>query len=157
MPEDFRGPLLKIERAKLHIIDLNGLLRRLIELQGCKAVADFETQPGYIIWVARSLGGSFSHKELSPIIGDAIHNLRDFLDLAVSVLMRNAGESDENVMLPTADSRDAFHRAVAGGPKQPKFPKKLVRVLKSRIEPYEGGNGFGCEPCTSSQSLTSIG
>src|SRR5580700_5300590 len=103
MREDFSGPNLKFVRAQTHIAELNDLLRRFMEVQTYKAVANFELNPGYIVWIAKG-EKRFDHKEFSPIIGDVIHNLRDSLDLAISVLMRNAKLSDENVMFPTADS-----------------------------------------------------
>ena len=111
-----------------------------MQLQSYKAVANFDLEPGTIVWIARG-EKVFEHEQFSPIIGDAIHNLRDALDLAVSVLMRNAGLPDANVYFPTGKTFDAFQKAVSGGPKKPKFPPKLVAVLQSRIQPYFGGHG----------------
>lgn len=103
-------------------------------------------EPGAIIWVARG-EKVFDHREFSPIIGDALHNLRDSLDLAVSVIMRNAWEPDEGVYFPTGDSLSHFQRAIGKGPKTPKrskvpnFPPKLIREFEW-IQPYKGGNGY---------------
>lgn len=141
LPIEFKGPLLKIHRAETHISDLHNLFREFMKVQVYKAIADVELEPGNIVWIAKG-ERRYDHEELSPIIGDAIHNLRDSLDLAVSVIMRNAGLSDEHVMFPTAGSIEAFQEAISGGSKKPTFPPKLIAVLESRIEPYEGGNGY---------------
>ena len=82
----------------------------------------------------------FPHDEFAPIIGDVIHNLRDALDLAVSVIMRNAEESGENVMFPTADSLYDFGPVLARV-KKLKFPQSLIDMLETRIEPYTRGRG----------------
>jgi len=105
--ENFRGPELKLHRAETHIIDLHDLLERFMKAQVYKVVADFERDPGYICWVIRGKE-LFPHDEFAPFIGDVIHNLRDALDLAVAVIMRNARESDEHVMFPSADTLNAF-------------------------------------------------
>jgi hypothetical protein len=139
--ENFRGPELKLNRAETHIVDLHDLLKRFMEAQTYRVVADFEREPGFICWTVRG-EEVFPHDEFAPIIGDVIHNLRDALDLAVSVIMRNAGESDEHVMFPTADTPNGFGLAVAQGPKKPEWPKDLVDVLETRVQPYKGGNGY---------------
>jgi hypothetical protein len=139
--EDFRGPDLKLQRAEHHIIDLHDLLKRFLEAQTYVSVADFELEPGKIFWVARG-EELFPHDEFSPIIGDVVHNLRDSLDLAVSVIMRNANRTDANVQFPTSDSREAFCNAIKDGPKKKDFPDDLVAELKTRIQPYLGGTGY---------------
>jgi|HubBroStandDraft_5_1064220.scaffolds.fasta_scaffold07255_4 hypothetical protein len=146
MPEDFRGPRLKLARANTHITDLHDLLKRFIKLHAYKAVADFDLEPGWIVWVARGQGG-FNHDDFGPWISDVIHNLRDSLDLAVSVLCRNAGLCDEGIYFPTGKSLDHFKKAIGKGPKpQPtvttKFPPKVIAVLESWIEPYTHGHGY---------------
>jgi hypothetical protein len=111
-----------------------------MELQVYKVVADFEREPGYILWIMQGKE-LFPHDDFAPIIGDVIHNLRDALDLAVAVIMRNAGESDEHVYFPSGDTFDAFEKTIAKGPKKPNFPDDLIDVLKTGIQPYEGGDG----------------
>ena len=138
--EVFRGPELKLQRAETHIIELRVLVRRFVKAQVYKIVADFERDPGYICWVVHG-EDLFPHDEFAPIIGDVIHNLRDALDLAVSVIMRNAQESDDNVYFPTADTPNAFKRKIARGKRKPHFPHDLVNVLETRIQPYKGGEG----------------
>jgi hypothetical protein len=140
MAEDFRGPHLKLLRAEQHIIELRTLLKSFMKLQSYEAIADFERHPGDISWIARG-EDVFPHDEFSPIIGDIIHNLRDSLDLAVSILMRNVGEPDVNVYFPTASSHDAFQRSITRGRKTPNLPKNLIDVLSTRIQPYIGGHG----------------
>jgi hypothetical protein len=39
MPEDFRGPHLKLERAKHHIDDLHALLQKFMSAQSYKIVS----------------------------------------------------------------------------------------------------------------------
>jgi hypothetical protein len=111
-----------------------------MELQVYRIVADLQSQPGYIVWVVRGKE-VFPHDEFAPIIGDVIHNLRDALDLAVAVIMRNAGEPDEHVYFPTADAPYAFKKTIAKGSKKPHFPQDLIDVLETTIQPYKGGDG----------------
>lgn len=144
MPEDFRGPFLKYQRARTHFDDLHGLLKEFLKNQTFVAVANFDLEPGYIWWIARGMR-LFRHDEFSPFIGDIIHNLRDSLDIAMSVLMRNSGESDVGVYFPTGDSIDHFHTAIGKRPNKqrrspPKFPPNVIDVLETRIEPYKGGH-----------------
>lgn len=146
MPEDFRGPFLKLARANTHIADLHQLLKRFIKLHAYKAVADFDLEPGWIVWVARGEGG-FNHDEFGPFIGDVIHNLRDSLDLAVCVLCRNSGLSDEGVYFPTGESLDHFKNSIGKGSKPKpavtaKFPPKVIAILETGIEPYKHGRGY---------------
>jgi hypothetical protein len=108
--------------------------------QSYKAVADFDSEPGYILWVARGKD-LFPHDEFWPFIGDIIHNLRDALDLAISVLMRNANLSDVGVQFPTADSLSLLKKAIVRQGKKEPFPPKIVDVLETRIEPYSGARG----------------
>ena len=69
-------------------MDYYALSKRFLEPSPYIAVADFQLNPGYISFVARGKE-LFPHDELAPIISDAIHNMRDSLDLAISILMRN--------------------------------------------------------------------
>ena len=139
--ETFRGPELKLHRAETHIIDLHGLLKRFMEAQTYKIIADFEREPGYICFVGQG-EEVFPHDEFAPIIGDVIHNLRDALDLAVSVIMRNAGRSDRGVMFLTGRDANAFKRAIKQRSEKVKWPQDFLQVLETRIQPYEGGNGY---------------
>ena len=140
MPEDFRGPDLKLQRANHHIADLHGLLKRLMDAKPYKVVADYELEPGSVCWVARGKD-LFAHDEFSPIISDALHNMRDALELAVSVLVRNAGASDKRVAFPVRDLENDFEIALEDAAKDPNYPQDLIDVLRTRIQPYVGGNG----------------
>jgi hypothetical protein len=146
MPEDFSEPRLKFIRAQHHINELIDTHREFLKVQTFKAVADFNIEPGNIVWVAYGQQ-TIDHREFSPMIGDVLHNLRDCLDLAMSVLMRNAGESDGGVYFPTGDSRSNFEKAIGKGLKAPKarkvpnFPLKVISKIE-RLEPYKGGSGY---------------
>jgi hypothetical protein len=60
----------------------------------------------------------FPPDEFAPIIGGVIHNLRGALDLAVAVIMRNAGLpfSDKNVQFPTAARLFTISGVISGSP-----------------------------------------
>jgi hypothetical protein len=139
--ETFRGSELKLDRAEHHVIELHNLMKRFVQLQTYKVVADMDLDPGYISWVARG-EEVMAHDNFAPIIGDAIHNMRDALDLAVSALMRQAGQSDEHVYFPTAKSRNDLQETIAKRAKKQPFPGDLVRVLETIVQPYIGGNGY---------------
>lgn len=134
--EDFHGPNLKFVRAQAHIQELYELVRLFLDAQKYTAVADLELEPGNIVWVVGG-DGLYSHEDLSPIVGDALHNLRDALELAIAVLVRNGGQSDAFVEFPTAPDYDGFEEKLA---RQSKFSPKLRDVLRS-MEPYFGGRG----------------
>jgi hypothetical protein len=134
LTEGFRGPDLKLRRAEHHIADVNALLKDFaMDPQSYTAVADFDLSPGSICWVARGKE-VLPHDEFAPVIGDAIHNMRDALDLAVSVIMRNAGKSDKNVHFPIRGSLVEFTLALEEQ-KPPKFPQELTDVLENGIQP----------------------
>lgn len=143
MAEDFRGPHLKLSRAEHHIIELRELVKAFSRKQLYEAIANRDIQPGYLTLIARQKE-PFSHDEFSPIIGDVIHNLRDALDLAACVLMRNAGRSDQRVSFPTGETVDHFRQAIANAAKDKRpFPDPIVTILETRIQPYGGGrNGL---------------
>lgn len=139
-PEDFRGPFLKCHRAETHIEEFRSLFARFINPHPYKAVANFDIEPGNIVWVARG-SDPFPHDEFAPFIGDALQNLRSALDLAVSALMRNAGFANFEGYFPTGDSLNHFRNAIAKGTKNEDFPPELVAILEDRIQPYKDGNG----------------
>lgn len=145
MPEDFRGPFLKWNRAKTHLEELRGLLHLFMERQTFVAVANLDLEPGYVWWIARG-DHLFEYDGFSPIIGDVISNLHDGLEIAMSVLMRNAGERDTGIHFPTGDLFGNFQEAIGKGPKRPKkpvrIPASVIKVLETRIQPYNGGNGY---------------
>ena len=134
--EDFHGPNLKFARAQTHLQEFRELVALFLAAQKYKAVAKLDLEPGNLVWVVAG-DGLYSHEALSPTVSDALHNLRDSLDLAISVLVRNDGQLDDHVEFPTADDRDTFEKKLS---RRKEFSTKLVAVLHS-LEPYVGGRG----------------
>ncbi len=93
-------------------------------------------EPGNIVWVVAG-DGLYSHEDLSPIVGDALHNLRDSLELAIAVLVRNDSQPDAFIEFPTAADREEFEKKLG---RRTEFSPKLVDVLRS-MESYRGGRG----------------
>src|SRR5580700_1781126 len=107
MPEPFAGPRLKIERAKHHINDLN----RKVAITGESSL--------YQLTIHRNpqTGNDLLDIEihqiradnLSPIIGDVLHNLKAALDITVNeVVHRRLGIYDDFTRFPVRETRDAL-------------------------------------------------
>lgn len=137
MPIPFEASRLKIERAELHIRSLETAI-----------AAYMETEPAHVKTRLSADREYIEHEffpvhdvpaRLSPIVGDAIHNLRVSLDLlAVEVVGHNPQANTNNVYFPFAKSaaeldttiRDKnFHRAA----------DEAVTLLRT-LKPYPEGN-----------------
>ena len=137
LPIPFEASRLKIERAELHIRSLETAI-----------AAYMETEPAHVKTRLSADREYIEHEffpvhdvpaRLSPIVGDAIHNLRVSLDLlAVEVVGHNPQANTNNVYFPFAKSaaeldttiRDKnFHRAA----------DEAVTLLRT-LKPYPEGN-----------------
>jgi hypothetical protein len=138
MPEPFAGPRLKIERAKHHINDLN----RKVAITGESSL--------YQLTIHRNpqTGNDLLDIEihqiradnLSPIIGDVLHNLKAALDITVNeVVHRRLGIYDDFTRFPVRETRDALVAATNGG-KIKEASKEVTNFIVDVIKPYKGGN-----------------
>lgn len=137
--DPFFGPFLKVERASFHINDLAGKINRFIERKPYVVVAE-NYGNGELAWTVRVKEDIPS--DWATIVGDAVHNLRDALDIGISALPSRAGIIDRNsrwTFFPSGDDEDAFKRTLKKGLKK-WATDDIIGVLKTGIQPYFGGN-----------------
>jgi hypothetical protein len=111
---DFKGPRLKIERAKQHI---NNLQRRLITFTQTDYYSLRVEQDPYT-------GQSLMKFEITKpvpedcalIVGDAIHNLKSALDFACSdIVFEKTGKHSKHTKFPVYPTRNELEAAMGGG------------------------------------------
>jgi hypothetical protein len=130
------GPLLKLDRAKKHIADLEVAIRNFWDSDPYQVVNEPDAESGQDVYIVRVRADP--PQELSAIAGDAIHNLRATLDLLVRQLIVANGKTPQKDAFPISDMKSKFD---TGGSKSLKGrissdALKIVRELK----PYKGGN-----------------
>ncbi len=133
---NFRGPNLKIQRAKKHISELHHEVATYIARHPYRMVVQQDTDPGYYCWVLRIT--EEIPEQLSVIIGDVVHNLRATLDLLACELVRLNGADTHNVYFPFSADQNGFEDAIHVRHMDRAAPDvvNMIRLLK----PYHGGN-----------------
>jgi hypothetical protein len=132
----FAGARLKIDRAREHIKCLRAIQLGLVN--------------GHTIRVYPKTNTGNDAIEIVPIevepyvmcvVGDAIHNLRSALDLAISDIEFTAtGKRSHNITFPVRKTRDQVETAVKKR-LEGKAPKRVLDYIVDSIQPYEKGNG----------------
>ena len=143
MPESnevlFSDARLKIERAKEHI---KNFLSRIVEFghsNGHSVLVHCKTNTGYD--ALEIVSSKAIPPDLMCIAGDAIHNLRSALDVAMSEIEFVAtGKRTDDVLFPVYKRRDYLEKAVESRLKG-KAPKRVIDYIVDSIQPYETGNG----------------
>lgn len=134
--EPFDGALLKFERAKHHINDLNRQVAEFFKQKACSFVFIRDIK-------AREAAIRFEQHKPPPdvfglIIGDAIHNLRSALDFAVCDIACAHGADPERVQFPFAKRPDGLEQVIISRQVQLAGPK-VVQAIRD-LKPYPGGN-----------------
>jgi hypothetical protein len=138
MAELFHGPKLKIERAKQHVNDLHS---RFI---------DFSASDYYSFGIEKDVhsGKSFLKFEVTkplpsdvaPIIGDALHNLKSALDLAVNdIVFLKLGRYDAHTRFPFREIRNELEVAIKGA-LITQASKAISDLIVNVVKAYKGGN-----------------
>jgi hypothetical protein len=140
--EKLFGVQLKIERAKQHIVDLEGTLRAFYDSKPYKVGAKHDTQTRKLIYYVASVEDT--PPRIALVAGDALQNLRAALDhLAYQLLLDGTGgevtpKQLKNIAFPIFDSATKY---------KSESPRKVQGVRKDAvdaidaIEPYKGGKG----------------
>jgi hypothetical protein len=135
--ELLHGPLLKIERAKQHVIDLNGKIADYIASNPFELrIGERKDSHSRIVYVKA--------KEPVPdafalIVGDTVHNLRTALDFVCYGMVRDKAPKPDKVGFPFA-SRGAQGLTGAIATRQMQVaPKKVIDEIYS-LQPYPTGN-----------------
>lgn len=134
----FRGALLKIERAKHHIDDLNRRSADFFSSGACSFVftRDYKAREAAI----RFKQYKSIPDEFGLLIGDAIHNLRSALDLAVWVIVSPHAQKPENIQFPFSKKSDTLESVITSRQIQFAGPK-VVQTIRD-LKPYLGGNEY---------------
>jgi hypothetical protein len=134
--DPFFGPFLKIERANFHIDDLATKIAEFVEREPYAVVAE-EHGDGKFSWTVRVKENIPHH--WSTIIGDAIHNLRDALDLGNFAIPPVGPRDDRWTFFPSGDDEQAFERRLKDGLEK-WASTRVIGVFKTGIQPYFGGH-----------------
>lgn len=136
---DLKGAGLKIERAKKHIDELDRRMREFSDHDAHTIAVEqhIDTRESLIqIMVAESVPEDFA-----LIIGDAIHNLRSALDIAISdIEFATTGHRKDRTQFPIRETRNELISAINGGLKS-KAPESTLNFIVDVVQPYKGGNG----------------
>jgi len=93
------GSRVKIARARMHLEELDRAVNGFLAANPYDIYSEFDTQTGEEVWRIKVLLPP--PVELGGMIGDAVHNLRSALDLAVCQLVRvNNGKVAFNTGFP---------------------------------------------------------
>jgi hypothetical protein len=131
----FEASRLKVSRAEHHLDELQGRIAAYLSKNPFRAVIedDGAGRQRLTFRVSKPVP-----KELSAIIGDAIHNLRAALDLLACEIVRLNGQSDDDVHFPFCDAPERLEKTIKKRHLDRAAPAavNLVRALR----PYNGGN-----------------
>ena len=98
MAKQLEGPRAKVERARHHIEEADGAIREFLSRRPYRFIVEADEDPSYkriVLTDAEPIPSTFS-----PIIGDAIHNLRSALDHVAWSLFRSKGIPDKDIQFP---------------------------------------------------------
>jgi hypothetical protein len=134
----FHSSRLKIERAKQHISDLHE--RSDAFSRDCYSLTvntDPDTGNDFLkVEITKTLPDEFP-----LIIGDALHNLKSALDLAINeIVWMRLKIFDDHSRFPFRNTRDEVAATVKGG-KISQASKAVSNLIVNVIEPYERGKG----------------
>ncbi len=136
MADALHRAIIKFERANKHVSDLNRHVTEFFERKACSFVyvRDFK---------ARETAVRFEQRRAIPdefglIIGDAVHNFRASLDLAMWEILAPYNPNPEKVQFPFAKRADSLESTIASRLVQLAGPK-IVTAIRD-LKPYQGGN-----------------
>lgn len=132
----FFNSKVKIERARMHIRELDEELAEYLKTKPFRVVVEKDPESENHLWTLRVKNEP--PPQLSEIIGDAAHKLSAALDLMASDLVSMAGGKSKNVYFPFGEDAVGFERVIklSGIDRAGEDIVELVRSL----EPYKGGN-----------------
>ncbi len=128
----FAGSRLKIERARRHIAELEGLLKDYGErLTTCyEAVEDDPENMRLVL-------SEMPPQEIAMIAGDAVHNLRAALDILMCDIARIRSKSTKKIYFPFAKSRESYETTLKN--EVGRLGLDVKEALLACM-PYDGGN-----------------
>lgn len=136
VPIPFAAARLKIRRAAQHVSSLEREIEAYLERVPVHMNVTRATNSDYLVWTQVCTEGI--PDELSPIIGDIVHNLRTSLDLLACELVRLNGKSNKSVYFPFCESESGLEAMI----KKRNFDRAapdVVNLVRS-LKPYARGN-----------------
>lgn len=133
-----RDPLLKIERAKQHINDLNGKVAEFLSHSPFQLrIRQSSNPPQRFIFFQNNRR---IPDEFSLIVGDAVHNLRTALDQLCFGIVGSKAKSTNSVGFPFAKDAERLESTIAT--RQMNIaPKEVVNEIHA-LQPYPSGNKY---------------
>lgn len=135
--DPFVGPTLKIEHGRGHIKALDTMLAEHAEKVKCGFVK--VDDPSCAPLVRLQFAFSEGPPQSAPLmIGDAVHNLRAALDLAMCDIARLRDKSADKVKFPFAENSAGLEKTIKKSGLR-RLGDDVVQVLMN-LKPYKGGN-----------------
>jgi hypothetical protein len=138
----FRGASLKINRAQEHIREIESLIKSWRDLDPYKVSIDNEQETGEKI--LRIIITKTMPKDISLVIGDAIHNLRTALDhAAFEIVQQSKGSRKalDSTYFPFEGDRESLKSSRKFGTIA-SVSQKAANIILDTIKPYKGGNNI---------------
>ena len=138
----YEGAWLQVDRAKKHVAEFNSELQRFADSDPYSVVIQPELAPG-LQMMEITVRETFP-RNLAPIVGDAVHNLRSALNLLAYDLVRRETrrEPPSNVQFPLASSSEHLERVIVDRGIHLAGPS-VVRAVRE-LKPYTGGDDLLC-------------
>lgn len=138
MTDTFNGPKLKIKRAKQHVCDFHARMLAFQASDFYSLIVDKDPETGSDI---------FHYRETKPlpddlalIVGDALHNLRGALDIALNAAVRSRlGRTNRYTKFTFSETRDKLVTAINRGLVH-QASKTIADFIVDSVKPYNGGN-----------------
>jgi hypothetical protein len=143
MSDLLRGPLLKVDRANKHIVDIKETIR---DLQNSYAsTVEHDSKTGVVTLKYDSLEAPRLVSQIALMFGDAVHNLRTSLDYVWFAIMRQIDPAiaDKYTKFPFKDTLQELDAAL-NGRKINVIAPRLFDGMRTEIKPYRGGNDGLC-------------
>lgn len=129
------GPLLKAERSKSQIEEINKVIGSFVDRRPYKIVSEYYPDADEEVW--RFQLTEMPPPQLSIIVGEVFHNLRSALDnMLAEIVVKIEKRSDTKVEFPFGLGPDEFETALG---KQKKLPTAAIPLIRA-LKPYRGGD-----------------
>jgi hypothetical protein len=131
-----RGPNLKVERAEYHTNDLSQQIQTYLAKKPFRLMTRGEPKADREIHFIKEVIPI--PPWISPILGDAIHNLRSALDLLMFAMIGGKATRPESVQFPFAKRADTLASTIQNREAQLAGEKVVAEI--EALKPYPGGN-----------------
>jgi hypothetical protein len=136
----FDGPRLKVARARRHVTEIKSAVDAYFARSPIRIIVEPSDDEWGMFNYWRVRFTESVPIDLSPMIGDVLHNLRSALDVMACDLVRRAGQSEKSVYFPFAPSKDELGAEI----KRKRFHlagEQAVSLLRS-LQPHRKGHVY---------------